>query len=78
MSMSAFLLQNTLPARDEAIPTDLLAELLMEDTKAAPRQKRAAHSLPAKIYAVMAVTTGVTFMTLRTGYELLFSHQLFI
>ena len=78
MRMSEFLLQRTLPAHDEAIPADLLAELLMEGTKAAPGHKPATQSLPAKVYAVMAVTTGITFMTLRTGYEFFFSHQLFI
>ena len=77
MSMSASSFPRTTTAYDEAMPTDLLAELLMEDTDAATAQAREADSLPAKIYAVMGVTTLLTFVTLRTGYELLFSHQLF-
>lgn len=35
------------------------------------------HRLPAKVYAVMAVTTLLTFTALRTAYEYLFSYQLF-
>jgi predicted membrane channel-forming protein YqfA (hemolysin III family) len=55
------------------VPTDLLAGLLMEraSTRSAPDR------LPLKIYVVMAVTTLLTFATLTTGYQLLFSHQLF-
>lgn len=34
-------------------------------------------ALPPKVYRVMIVTTALTFATLRTGYELFFSHQLF-
>ena len=33
--------------------------------------------LPLKIYGVMAVTTVLTFMTLTTGYRMLFSQALF-
>jgi hypothetical protein len=33
--------------------------------------------LPLKVYGVMAVTTAVTFATLTTGYQMLFTHQLF-
>jgi hypothetical protein len=77
MIMSAISLPRTMPAYDEAMPTDLLAELLMEEIDAATAQAREPDSLPAKIYAVMGVTTLLTFVTLRTGYELLFSHQLF-
>ena len=75
--MSAFSLPRVMPACDEAMPTDLLAKLLLEGTDAATAQARDPDSLPAKIYAVMGVTTLLTFVTLRTGYELLFSHQLF-
>jgi hypothetical protein len=76
-NMSEYQLHPTLPARDEAIPTDLLAELLMKDLEAVPAAARKTDSLPAKIYAVMGVTTLLTFATLRTGYEHFFSHQLF-
>jgi hypothetical protein len=57
------------------LPTDLLASLLMEQPVASPTRK--AHSLPPKVYAVMALTTLSTFGTLVTGYQLLFSHPLF-
>jgi len=33
--------------------------------------------LPFKVYGVMAVTTALTFATLTTGYQMLFTHQLF-
>jgi hypothetical protein len=33
--------------------------------------------LPLKVYGVMAVTTAVTSATLTTGYQMLFTHQLF-
>ena len=33
--------------------------------------------LPLKVYGVMAMTTALTFATLTTGYQLLFTHQLF-
>ena len=58
------------------LPTDLLASLLMEQASV-PSPTRTAHSLPPKIYAVMALTTLSTFGTLVTGYQLLFSHPLF-
>lgn len=35
------------------------------------------YRLTGKIYGVMAVTTTLTFATLVTGYQMLFSHQLF-
>ena len=58
------------------LPTDLLASLLMERASV-PSPTRKAHSLPPKVYAVMALTTLSTFGTLVTGYQLLFSHPLF-
>ena len=33
--------------------------------------------LPIKVYAVMAVTTLLTFGTLTIGYQMLFTRQLF-
>jgi hypothetical protein len=33
--------------------------------------------LPLKVYGVMAMTTALTFATLSTGYQMLFTHQLF-
>jgi hypothetical protein len=35
------------------------------------------YRLAPKIYGVMAVTTVLTFATLVTGYQMLFSQQLF-
>jgi hypothetical protein len=42
---------------------------------AAPRAEESA--LPPKVYAVMAMTTLLTFATLTTGYQMLFSHSVF-
>ena len=59
------------------VPTHLLAGLLME---LASRPKPAAaqpERLTLKIYCVMAVTTLLTFVTLTTAYQTLFSHELF-
>jgi hypothetical protein len=33
--------------------------------------------LPFKVYGVMAVTTLLTFATLTSGYQMLFTRQLF-
>ena len=33
--------------------------------------------LPLKVYGVMAVTTLLTFATLTSGYQMLFTRQLF-
>ena len=38
---------------------------------------RQADRVPAKVYAVMALTTALTFATLTTGYQFLFTHQLY-
>lgn len=65
------------PWAEVQMPTDLLAGLLME---LASRPKPAAaqpERLTLKIYCVMAVTTLLTFVTLTTAYQTLFSHQLF-
>lgn len=59
------------------VPTDLLASLLMEQSSAPPAPTGHSERLPAKVYAVMAVTSLLTFGTLATGYQLLFPHQLF-
>ena len=66
------------PPRSEAeVPTDLLASLLMERASAPSPTPRDPDSLPPKIYAVMALTSLLTFTTLTTGYQLFFSHELF-
>jgi hypothetical protein len=59
------------------LPTDLLASLLMEQASASSPTSRKADRLPPMIFAVMALTVVLTFGTLVTGYQLLFSHQLF-
>ena len=41
-----------------------------------PRTKGSA-GLPLKVYGVMAITTLLTFATLTSGYQLLFSHSVF-
>ena len=58
---------------DAEVPTDLLAGLLIEQKN----EQEAPSTLPAKVWAVMAVTSLLTFTTLTTGYQLLFPHQLF-
>lgn len=60
-------------SREAEVPTDLLASLLME-RRSAPSP--AELHMP-KVYAVMAITTLLTFAALTTGYQLLFSQQLF-
>lgn len=56
---------------------DFIADSLIGETSASSPTAGEADILPAKVYAVMALTSGLTFATLVTGYELLFSHQLF-
>lgn len=65
------------PASEVEVPTDLLAGLLMERASASSVARRSRESLPPKVYAVMAVTSLLTFGTLATGYHLLFSNPLF-
>ena len=45
-------------------------ELSNEAAKAPTTPQR--EKLPAKVYAVMAMTTALTFATLTTGYEMFF------
>jgi predicted membrane channel-forming protein YqfA (hemolysin III family) len=59
------------------VPTDFLAGLLMEQASAPHPTRRKADSLPGRIYVVMALTSLMTFGTLVTAYQLLFSQQLF-
>lgn len=65
------------PRFEAEVPTDLLAGLLMESASAPSNTSREPDKLTPKIYAVMALTSLSTFATLATGYQLLFSHQLF-
>ena len=66
------------PPRSEAeVPTDLLASLLMERASAPPPTTRESDGLPPRLYAVMVLTSLLTFATLTTGYQLLFSQQSF-
>jgi hypothetical protein len=57
------------------MPTDLVAGLLMEMERA--RSARAPDRLTLKVYCVMAITTALTFATLVSGYQMLFTQQLF-
>lgn len=43
----------------------------------APAPVTRSEKVPAKIYGIMALTTALTFGTLTTGYQLLFTHQLY-
>ena len=64
-------------AVEAELPTDLLASLLIERANAPAPKPRSSNEVPPKIYAVMVLTSLLTFATLTTGYQLLFSHQLF-
>ena len=59
------------------MPTDLLAGLLMEQARAPASRTRGPDRLTAKIYAIMAVTTLLTFATLTTSYQLFFARHPF-
>ena len=64
------------PRSEAEMPTDLLAGLLIAQSRqpAAPAQSA---RLPLKVYGVMVLTTLLTFATLTTGYQMLFTRQLF-
>ena len=49
-----------------------MRDLIAEGREAAVSVKPQREKLPAKVYAVMAMTTALTFGTLTTGYELFF------
>jgi hypothetical protein len=66
--------QAALPS-ETPVPTDLLASLLME--RASAPSASSERSTLLKVYGLMAVTTMLTFATLATGYQMLFSDQLF-
>ena len=57
------------------VPTDLLAGLLMASGQA--QSPREPEGLLGKVFAVMALTSVLTFGALVAGYQLLFSHPLF-
>ena len=65
------------PQSELRVPTDLLASSLMERARAPSPTTSGPYRLTPKIYGVMAVTTMLTFATLTTGYQMLFSHQVF-
>lgn len=65
------------PQGEAEVPTDLLASLLMERVSAPSETARDIDRVPPKIYAVMVVTSLLTFASLATGYQLLFAHQVF-
>lgn len=44
-----------------------------EPSEPAVRSQR----VPAKVWGVMTITTALTFATLTTGYQMLFTHQLY-
>jgi hypothetical protein len=49
----------------------------MKRTSAPSPMRREPDRVPLKIYAVMALTSLLTFATLTAGYQLFFSHHLF-
>jgi hypothetical protein len=46
-------------------------------SRSSVKRSSIATGVPPKVYAVMALTSVLTFATLTTGYQLLFSRQLF-
>ena len=62
------------PLAEAEMPTDLLAGLLMEMERA--RSAEAPEKLTLKIYCIMAITPALTFATLVSGYQMLFTQQL--
>ncbi len=65
---------NSCPSEVE-LPTDLLAGLLPHAASEPVPTTAKRDALPPKIYAVMAVTSLLTFATLATGYQWLVPHQ---
>jgi hypothetical protein len=65
------------PRTEADMPTDLLAGLLMERARQPRVTAASPDTLPPKVYGVMAVTTLLTFATLATGYQALFTHSVF-
>jgi hypothetical protein len=65
------------PRSEAEVPADLLAGLLMELDSGQEAAPARTDKLTPKMYAVMAVTTLLTFGTLTTGYQLLFAHHPF-
>jgi hypothetical protein len=57
--------------------SDFVEGLIAKRREAAPAPLAQSEKIPAKVYGVMALTTVLTFATLTTGYELLFSHLLY-
>lgn len=65
-----------LDAAAVALSSDLA--MIAERRADAPGPAAQPQKLSAKIYAIMAVTTMLTFAALTTGYQILFPpHQLF-
>ena len=71
ITMSTFAVGATVgPAQAVSASTPVAAD--------APAPIAQSAKVPAKVYAVMTLTTVLTFATLMTGYQLLFPpHQLF-
>ena len=69
--------QTLTPHSEQPVATDLLAGLLMEQASARAADAVDADRVTAKIYALMVVTTVLTFGALLTCYQLFFAQQLF-
>lgn len=63
--------------KEIAVPTDMLASLLMEQAGRPSSMTRESRRFAAKVCGVMAVTTALTFATLTTAYQYFFAHPLF-
>ena len=64
-------------AADGPVPADIVAGMLAKRRVDASEPVSSSQKLPTKIYGIMAATTLLTFGALTTGYELLFTSQLF-
>ena len=64
-------------SRDAHFSPDFVERLIGKRREEAPAPVAQPEKIPAKVYGVMALTTVLTFATLTTGYQLLFSHQLY-
>ncbi len=67
---------STWPVKDGCLSDALIAKMNAKRRNADPAPAKQPVKLPARLYGIMTATALVTFATLTSGYELLFSsHQ---
>ena len=67
---------NSVTAAHDAVAAPNFDRLIAKSRKAAPTAVQKPEKLPAKVYAVMALTTVLTFAALDACYELFFVRQI--